>query len=839
AADAIVFDNKYAPTGEITLEGAKSLTGRTMTADDKFTFTVKEGTTVVATGANNGTEKITFTKIEYDLDDLGKHTYTVTEDNTTLGGVTKDSTELTVVVSVTDNGDGTLKAEIVDADSDDIAFTNTYGAKGEITLEGAKSLTGRTMTADDKFTFTVKEGTTVVATGANNGTEKITFTKIEYTLDDVKEHTYTVTEDATTIDGVTKDSSELTVVVSVTDNGDGTLKAEIVDADSDDIAFTNTYETAGSITLTGTKALTGRDLKADDIFTFTVTEDGNVVATGENDETGKIIFTKINYGPEDIKTHTYTVTEDDTSIDGVTKDNSELTVVVAVTDNGDGTLKAETLTAESDELAFENTYKAEGSVTLTGTKTLTGRDLNADDIFTFTVTENGNAVATGESDETGRITFTKISYTLADTGTHTYTVTEDDTTIPGITKDDSAFTVTVTVTDNGDGTLKTEVTGGDTLNFVNPYEATGSFDPEAILYIDEIGQLPTAEEVFDFYITDEEGTVITKQDGTDGVVDFDEIEYTLEDIGTHTYEIREKQLVSGDYITDPVKYIVKTTVADKGDGTLEVTKTVTRVDPDGSETPMDEDEPLVFVNLTKISITVYKEWQGGEESDIVLTLYADGEKVDETTPVTDPETGETVNRINYVLTRTGYEYTFSQLIPETESGRAIVYSVKEKSVAGYMQIYSNVGVHAKETKALYDGGTVINRAVTSIRVRKVWSGVPKAKQPEITLTLYRNGTKYNRKPSGPDANGWYTFRNLPVGGEYYVIEEPVAGMTTTYENGAPHFDVTDRAYDGGTITNTGVPPTGDSANPLLWLLLIVMGVCTGGALIAVKKRAKV
>ena len=962
AADAIVFDNKYAPTGEITLEGAKTLTGRTMTADDKFTFTVKEGTDTVATGANNGTNEITFTKIEYDLDDLGTHTYTVTEDNTTLGGVTKDSTELTVVVEVTDNGDDTLKAEIVTADSDDIEFTNTYDAEGDITFEGAKTLTGRVLTANDVFTFTVVEDgrTGVAATGSSDETGAITFDKISYTLDDLGTHTYTIAEDDTSIPGVTKDSAELTVVVEVTDNGDGTLKAEIVTADSDDIeftntyeaegditfegtkiltgrvltandvftftvvedgrtgvaatgtsdetgaitfdkisytladlgthtytiaeddtdmdgvtkdsteltvvvevtdngdgtlkaeivsaesdtiVFTNTYETAGSITLKGTKAMTGRTLTEDDIFTFTVKEDGNVVATGENDETGKIIFTKISYALEDVKTHTYTVTEDDTTLGGVTKDDSELTVVVAVTDNGDGTLKAEIVTAESDELAFENTYEAEGNITLEGTKILTGRDLTADDIFTFTVTEYGNTVATGANNGTETITFTKIEYTLEEVGTHTYEVTEDTADLPGITGDDSILTVTVTVTDNGDGTLSAEIDpASETVEFTNKYEASGSVDILAAKYMDEPGQTPGTNEKFEFVLEKEDGSSVTI--GNDGsAVDFGTIDYTLEDLGTHVYTLREKQLVNGAWVTDPTVYKITVEVTDNGDGTLNCARTVVRIDADGTKTDLQDGDEIVFVNDRKTSISVTKEWQGTEAGEITLILYADGKKVPETEDVIDPETGETVKKINYVLSCDGYLYTFSRLAPRNEDGSLITYAVKEKGMNGYMRIYRNVDGFRDKTDYAYDGGTIINREVKSFRVQKIWTGKDDpAKRPKITLNLYCNGKPYNKKPSGPDSDGWYTWYNLPVtvdGADavYYVIEEEMPGYRTSYSNTGSHADVDDKAYDYGTITNESIPKTGDTQQPVLWSLMALMGIAGSTLLIRRQKRS--
>lgn len=104
-------------------------------------------------------------------------------------------------------------------------------------------------------------------------------------------------------------------------------------------------------------------------------------------------------------------------------------------------------------------------------------------------------------------------------------------------------------------------------------------------------------------------------------------------------------------------------------------------------------------------------------------------------------------------------------------------------------------------------------------------------KPPITLTLYCNDEATGRKPSGPDKNGWYTWNNLPRtrNGEnavYYVVEEPVKGMRTTYANTAPHEDADDRVYNGGTITNACPPKTGDGARPILWLLtgLLALGL---------------
>ncbi|MDO5434854.1 MAG: FctA domain-containing protein, partial [Clostridia bacterium] len=410
------------------------------------------------------------------LTDAGKtYTYTITEDDTTLGGITKDAKTKTVKVKITDNGDGTLKTEIVEG-SDTIAFTNNYAATGSITFEGAKALTGRSLTEDDVFTFTVKEDgfSLPVATGSSDETGTITFDTIEYNLGNIGTHTYLITEDDTSIAAVTKDNASKKVVVSVTDNGDGTLKAEIVEKESDDIAFTNTYTATGSITFTGSKTINGRDMTANDKFTFTVKEGDKTVATGENKGTGTITFTTISYTLDDLGEHSYTVTEDDTSISGITKDAAALTVIVNVTDNGDGTLKAE-ISQSSPAIAFTNTYGAAGSITLQGTKSLTGRALNADDKFTFAVKEGTTVRATGTNDETGKITFSAIPYTIKDLGPHYYTVTEDDTLLGGMTKDDAVLNVMVYVTDNGNGTLKAEIvkSESDDITFSNTYEAKG------------------------------------------------------------------------------------------------------------------------------------------------------------------------------------------------------------------------------------------------------------------------------------------------------------------------------------------------------------------------------
>ena len=830
---------------DITFDGTKTLEGRSLTATDIFTFTVTEDGNTVTTGASDANGTITFEKIEYlDETTVGTHTYIVTEDGTGIPGVTPDAASMTVKVLVSQNADGTLKAELLD-ESDDLDFVNVYEASGSVTFSGEKTLIGRVALTTDVFTFTVTdENGTTVSTGTNDtATGEITFTPIAYTLENVGTHTYTVFEEDPGADWI-PDGNSYTVNVTVTDNGDGMLDC-VPDGSWNELKFTNTLNVKGKYTPTGSKSLIGRPMIDTDVFTFTVTEDGkSVVATGASDKDGVITFTDIAYDDlEAIGVHTYTVTEDATTVTGVTGDPTEFTFKVKVSnDDGDTNLETELLVSESDEIAFTNIYEAEGKITLIGDKTLTGRDLKESDIFTFTVTEDGKTVTTGASDVSGTIHFKTIVYTEKDVGSHTYTVTEDETTINGVTIDSAKRTVTVMVTDNTDGTLTATIdSASDKLSFVNQYDAEGKLELETVKYVDEEGKAPASGETFTFNCVQEGGPVLTATSDGNGIAAFDPIVYTLADVGTHTYLVYEKDERDNTYVYDPTVYEVTVHVSDAGDGTLNVECGKQIVNADGTRTALDEDAELSFINDRRVSISVTKQWEGGEGGEITLYLYADDTLVPETEVVTDPVTGERYNRVNWKLERDGSLYTFSGLAPRNAERSLITYSVKEKGMTGYMRIYQNVGQYKKQSSAVYDGGTIINRAVTTFRVQKVWSGLSdNSARPKIEFVLYCNGEEYNKKPSGPDKNGWYVWNNLPEyrnGREaiYYVVEKPVPGFTTTYDNPMDP-EITDRAYDGATITNTTVPKTGDTAQPMLWMLLALLG--TVGACVAVRRRRK-
>lgn len=225
----------------------------------------------------------------------------------------------------------------------------------------------------------------------------------------------------------------------------------------------------------------------------------------------------------------------------------------------------------------------------------------------------------------------------------------------------------------------------------------------------------------------------------------------------------------------------------------------------------EEGAKVAFVNtLVTTEFSVTKEWRGGDEGAIRLTLYANGEKMDP-----QPE-----------CIRNGDHYQYKGLTKFDEEGLLIVYTAKEKYVEGYKTMYVNRAPNEDVTKVLHNGGTVINKKIVeaSFKVQKVWSGLAEGEEaPDITLILYCNGEAMDYPTPDPDKNGWYKYYDLPkfAGDEpavYTVKEEPITGFTTTYT--LADGESADYADNGGTITNSKIPQTGDEAPLAMWLSLM-------------------
>ncbi|MEE8816393.1 MAG: FctA domain-containing protein [Lachnospiraceae bacterium] len=504
SAGTPVFKNSYTPdtpkpqekSGSITLHATKKLTGRDeKLKDNEFSFEVKEGDSVAATGTNKADGSITFTPITYQT--VGEHTYTIREVAGSAENITYDTKTYRVKVSVTDDGGENLKTKATSLDGD-VIFTNTCKPKtpdkpapkdksGSITLHATKELTGRDeKLKDNEFSFEVKEGDSVAATGTNKADGSITFTPITYQT--VGEHTYIISEVAGGAENIKYDTKTYRVKVSVTDEGGENLKTKATSLDGD-VIFTNTCkpktpdkpapkDKSGSITLHATKKLNGRDEKLkDNEFSFEVKEGDSVVATGTNKADGSITFTPITY--QAVGEHTYTISEVAGSAENITYDTKTYRVKVSVTDDGGENLKTKATNLDGDVI-FTNTCKPKtpdtpapkdksGSITLHATKELTGRDEKLkDNEFSFEVKEGDSVVATGTNKADGSITFTPITYQAV--GEHTYTISEVAGSAENITYDTKTYRVKVSVTDGGGENLKTEATSldGDVI-FTNTY----------------------------------------------------------------------------------------------------------------------------------------------------------------------------------------------------------------------------------------------------------------------------------------------------------------------------------------------------------------------------------
>ena len=600
-----VVNKKYTAEGSWVPTATKTLTGRTL-VDGEFEFELKEDRNVLQTVKNKANGTIPFAAINYTLADVGEHTYTITEKNTSLPGVTYDDMTVTYKVKVADKGDGTLDVTVTQ-DPADKEFSNTYSATGSWKPAVTKQLSGRPL-LDDEFEFELIEDRTyfyratgdfrLLQTVKNKADGTIPFSAINYTMDDIGEHTYIIKEKEGNLPGVIHyDSMVVIYKVKVADKGDGTLEVTIT-KDPADKEFNNIYEASGNWTPTATKKLTGRTL-ADGEFEFELKEDSNVLQTVKNKADGTIPFAAIEYTVDDIGEHTYTITEKNTSLPGVTYDSMTVTYKVKVKDNRDGTL-ATTVTEVSNDTEFNNTYGATGSWKPAVTKQLSGRPL-LDDEFEFELKENGDILQTVKNKANGTIPFATINYTVDDIGDHTYVITEKAGTVPGVTYDNMRAIYKVHVSDKGDGTLKVTVGGvpSDT-EFNNVYEATGSWKPTVTKKL--IGR-ELVDGEFEFELRENNDPIQIARNKVDGAIPFEAINYTLADVGEHTYVIREKVGTESDITYDRMEVTYTVRVMDKGDGTLETT--VTRTPSDTEFNNSYTSEPLVPKTSDNSNIKLY------------------------------------------------------------------------------------------------------------------------------------------------------------------------------------------------------------------------------------------
>ena len=616
---AFTFTNTYSATPVETsvtdqITANKVLTGRELAAGE-FSFELVEGDKVVAKGTNAADGTIAMDKIAYDKP--GKHTYTLREVNggTTSKGITYSDAKYAIETTITDNGDGTLSVTHVLKGTEPAEFKNTYSVTpldAELDFGLSKAIDGREWTDGDEFSFTITapEGvplpdpaTVTVSKGdAEDGIAAIKFGKIHYAA--AGTYKYEIRENAGSTVGMTYDAHVATAEVTVTEDSEGNLTANVTKKENG--RFTNTYRTeldyaaAGGLKLS--KTLYGRPM-TEGQFTFTVTpaDDDSARALGllpgaNNFESPATIegtvgqidilagheakFTQADAG----KTFTYTVAEKNDGQPGYTYDDAVRTVTIAIADDTAGTLTATTTVSggsegtlvteyktgaaavESAVVPFVNSYSATTNTPggtaaqVVAAKTLTGRPM-VDGEFWFGIAYQGELVGYENLKPNigGHVSFDALHYDtkmLADlesaglahrtdkdgklAWTINYTAYEDLFGLPnGVSATTWSFGFKVIVVDNGDGTLTATVDyGGVEPLFENAYGAdavdaalTGTKKlqvAEGLTPADITGK-------FTFTVTaDEAGAPMpertTVTNDAAGNVDFGKIHFTLEDL---------------------------------------------------------------------------------------------------------------------------------------------------------------------------------------------------------------------------------------------------------------------------------------------------------------------
>lgn len=633
------FKNVYAAdpvessvTDQIT--AAKSLTGRDL-AEGEFSFELLEiadkEVKPVETVTNGADGKVTFSAIKYT--EIGQHTYMLREVKGDAGGITYDDTTYTIVTTISDNGKGQLVAthELKGAeDVKSIEFKNAYTANAaEASLAGIKNLqVADGLTPADiagKFTFTVtgEEGAPMPANASvtNDAKGKVDFGKITFTLDDLnkalgekpekREHTftYTVTESGE-VAGVTNDAKlSREVFFTVTDDGKGNL---IVSRKPDgDVAFTftNTYnvtpvETSVTDQITANKVLTGRELKEGE-FSFELVEGDKVIATGTNNAEGKITMGAVKYTKPGKHTYTLRELKGGTTSKGITYSDAKYTIETTITDNGDGTLKAEHVLKDAEPAEFKNTYSVtplDAELDFDLSKVISGRDWTDGDEFSFTITAPEGAplpdpatVTVSKKDAKGGIAaikFGKIHYAAA--GTYKYEIRENAGSTVGMTYDAHVAIAEVTVTEDGEGNLTANVTKKENGRFTNTYRTELNYTAAGGLWLSKyLDGRPMTEGQFTFTVTpadDASARALGLLPGansfkspeaaetTVGLIDIlagHEVKFTQADAGkTFKYTVAEKNDGQPGYTYDDAARTVTIAIADDTAGTLTATTTV-------------------------------------------------------------------------------------------------------------------------------------------------------------------------------------------------------------------------------------------------------------------------
>ena len=746
----------------------------------------------------------------------GDYTFTLTEahgeddDPNTTGvqnaGWTMDDSTYTVTVKVEDkNAKLTVTGVAVEKDGDDksetlevkkgkvnlATFTNSYAAKGSVTLAAKKHFTGGALAGND-FSFALYKGDkaegTPLETVTNDENGNITFQPINYT--EAGDYDYTIKEVKGADPTVVYDGQEVKVKVSVTDNKNGTLGATATYGGDEAVpTFTNSKPTT-DVTVEATKTLTGKAL-TDGAFAFGLYDQaGNEVAKGANDRDGKVKLTVkgLNLGEYD-----YTLKEVAGSDSTITYDSTEVRVHVSVKAEGDKAKATVTYDGKNDIPTFKNTYQpAETSVTLAAKKAYVKSDSTPATLkggeFTFDLYEGDltaeqlkgkQPIRSAKNSEDGTVTFPAIDYTKA--GEYKYTVAEQEGDLSHVTYDATVHHAVVKVMDNA-GKLDAAVTyDGDKANaptFTNTYTAKGSVELTATKIVavapgfTHDTKLKGGE--YTFELKDADGKVLgTTTNKADGTVKFTR-KFTLSNLGgaaskDFTYTIAEKPGTEPGMVYDTHALIYKVTVADDGTGSLTATPQVTSGDKTFTNTYHPKE--------TSVTLKATKRFTGGELAggDFTFQLLDKDGNVIQT--VQNDKDGKVAFQAISYDTPGDHDYTIKEVAGNDPT---VVYDTKD------VKVHIKVSDEKGELKATatYDGEADVptftnSKPTTDVTVEatKILTGKDLTADA-FTFGLYdQAGNEVAKGTNDRGGKVELAVKNLNLGEYDYTLKEEKAGQT--------------------------------------------------------------
>ena len=443
----------------------------------------------------------------------------------------------------------------------------------EVEFEVTKQLNGGTLKGDEFIFQLIDPDGKVVETAKNDKDGQVKFKAIKFSK--AGTFKYQIKEVDEKEPGYVYDNKTINAEVTVTD----VFGEKFASVKYDNKVFVNSYSAKPTTaTIEAIKVLKGRALEADKYEFELKDSEGNLVGTAKNKADGSVVFPAIEYttaGP-----HTYTITEKAGNEPGVTYDTASHTVTVDVADNGRGQLEA---TVPADKPVFTNTYTkpapAADTITIEATKTLVGKELEAGK-YEFELKEGDKVIGTATNAADGKVVFPSITYTEA--GTHTYTVAEKAGNEENVTYDTTVHTVTVEVTDNGQGKLVSTITGNKPA-FVNKYTAPtppptpnpNPQQPTPATATIQANKVLTGKELkdgqFEFELTYQGNVVDTAKNKADGSVTFKSQSFTSP--GKYEYTITEKAGNEAGVTYDKAVHKVTVEVAYDTNGNLVATVT--------------------------------------------------------------------------------------------------------------------------------------------------------------------------------------------------------------------------------------------------------------------------